>query len=398
MPHQLIHSVSLSQSQVIEVNGGEIISIYVQLCSIIDERWPDSLVVLAEPVKNLQHDRINWFSNVDGQFRPLNSLSLDDQAQAQAQIDEFIAKIRDLSQELLRSALIKDKKNGDLLAKLLPAPSPCLYYWSPKKIVVVGWGLKSLVSLPIIQEESGAKKFKPGKKEAGLNLGPVSSTPSTYERWQFKKFLKKVALGALLGLAVGLLAIYFKEPKILEALKTLINAPNINMETFEANEKNISDLRKSLEEYKLGFKDKRSVCLIFSEDDVSSENFAYLQGCWTASARKYLNAFTGQEAYLGFCYKKASNEAEFVINSKGEAQDCRAPAQVAYKDGKLLLTAKSTTVCAGESGDSFPQYSLECSYSPQGSQAACSLVQFDKVNSVFPVEFFKKSGNAIPRK
>ncbi|MDR1577332.1 MAG: hypothetical protein LBT86_03740 [Deltaproteobacteria bacterium] len=118
MPRQLIHSGSLSQSHILELNGVEIILNYIALGSIIEEYSPNSRVILAEPVKNLQQDRINWFSDIDDELVALNALPPEQQAQAQTEIDKFVYFISDLSKKLLSSSLIKDKNNGELLARI----------------------------------------------------------------------------------------------------------------------------------------------------------------------------------------------------------------------------------------------------------------------------------------
>jgi hypothetical protein len=258
--------------------------------------------------------------------------------------------------------------------------------------------MRSLVSLPILQEEPVPVKPKKKPKitketKEGQAREPSPSPKVLYEPWLLRRFLKRVAWGVICGLALGLVAIYFLNPRVYLATKSLILAPKLNILAFDDNESHIIDLRKSLNEDRLKFKDKRSVCLIFSQDDVLAENFRYLQGCWEAREGRFLNSFSGQPMSLGFCFKKATNEAEFVVSDPTGQTACRAPATAAYKGEALRVTANSPANCSGEGDnlDSFPYYDLECAYSPQGTQATCNIVQHDEFNTVFKVDFRKIS-------
>jgi hypothetical protein len=213
------------------------------------------------------------------------------------------------------------------------------------------------------------------------------------ESWRFGRFLKKMALGGLFGLLIGLLAVYFTEAQVFEALNSLFFAPKLNAVVFDDNEAYISELRKSVDGYKLGYKEKRSLCLIFSQEDVLAGNFSYLRGCWDSRANKFLNSFTGKEASFEFCFRDATNKVEFMVSEPGSTEVCRAPGEVTYQAGNLIVTASAVAACPGTGADSYPKYDLKCAYSPQGTQATCNLIQHDEYNSVFPIEFRKKSLN-----
>ncbi|MDR1086404.1 MAG: hypothetical protein LBP22_16490 [Deltaproteobacteria bacterium] len=391
MPHQIIHSVSLSQSEILEVDKTEVISNYISLSSIIKENFPESPVSLAEPVKNLNQDRINWFASTDGQWGPLESLEAEKRAESLKNIDNFINSVAELSSKLKKSSSAKQKKNGELLAGLFAGPQLCRYYLSADKILVAGWGLKSLVSLPVIwdkenpapvMEEPAPEPSKPPRPERERVV---------YEKWRLKAFILKLSLGLALGIAAGLAAAYLAEPRIFRSLRAVLSAQEFNVSRFDENQNYASELRASLEDLKDSFLSRRSVCLIFSRDEVVSGDLGYLKGCWNVSGMDFINAYDGQKSSFGFCYP-GQERADFKVSSQGGGQSaCRGAASVSYPEEALLISGQEPLKCDPSGGDAYPPFEVQCRYSSDGSQAACNLTQKDEFSTVFPVIFRRNS-------
>ncbi|MDR2422997.1 MAG: hypothetical protein LBE01_06420, partial [Deltaproteobacteria bacterium] len=167
--------------------------------------------------------------------------------------------------------------------------------------------------------------------------------------------------------------------------------PRLNAAAFDDKEKRLADLKEDLNERRLEFQSQRSSCLIFSKEDASSENFDYLNGCWESRPGGFINAYSGQSAAFGFCYASSTGKATMSVKGESDREGCSAPAQAAYLEEALTLTAQASVACGDGQADGFPRYSLRCVYSPKGAQAACELTQFDEYSSVFPIEFRRMS-------
>jgi hypothetical protein len=365
------------------------------LSSLIEKSLPASPVVLAEPVKNPRTDRINWFSRLEGALAPLGAAPGEERAKALQDVENFDKSVKGLSLALTGSGDLRDKKKGELLAGILKFPESREYYWAAGKIAVVGWGMRSLASLPVAEDQpeaapGPARPSRPKPPPKGPEAPKPPKPPQNkelYEAFSLKGFLGKAALGAALGLIAALIAACVLGDGVFRALMVLATAPKLNAAAFDGNEKYLADLRKDLEKCRLDFHGQRSPCLIFSKEDASLGNLSFLDGCWESRPGALINAYDGQAATFGFCYGARGGEAKMSVKGVGAPEGCVAPAKAAYQGEDLTLAAQAGPACGPGRGDGFPRYSLRCAYSPEGAQASCELTQFDEHGSVFPVEF-----------
>ncbi|MDR1394597.1 MAG: hypothetical protein LBK52_00300 [Deltaproteobacteria bacterium] len=408
MPHQIIHSISLSRSQILETGRVEIISNFILLSSLIRQEFPGSRVVLAEPVKNLKQDRINWFSNVESFCEPLGNLPPNQKAECEADIKEFVDFVLKLSIKLGNTNSLKQKKNSDLLAKIFVKPNCCEYYLADGQILAAGWGMKSIVSLPIIYEEAEPAPRPPEPEPEPAALPEPGPAPEPvpepvpqplilqrpYEKWSWAGFFKKAALGVLLGMVLGFAAVRFHFPRVYPALGALIRAKEFDVSRFDSNEEKLGLERADLQKVSEDYRSRRSACLIFSHDEVLAKDFSYLNGCWNVLGTKFYNTFDGRMTSFGFCWPGEKDQAQVNLTPQETGEPCQNPAAAAYDEEDLLLTGGEGR-CPG-SQDSYPQLDIRCTYSPDGAQAACKLIQHDDFSSVYPVEFRKST--EVPKK
>ncbi|MDR2142056.1 MAG: SrfA family protein [Deltaproteobacteria bacterium] len=283
MPRQLIHSSNILEYHIDTRDGVEMISRYYLFCQLIAEELSDDRAqLLAEPVKNLDHNRVNWYSNLPGQVTPYEDLSPEDQRYAREILEERKQELKKLAEKFLLSSARNRHLAGDLLSHILSQPDRYQIYMVGGRPVVAGWGLTPIIDPDAVDPGPDAPKVLSaqltGTAGSGLSpslagaatspspgsparpVAPQASPLATMGTGLAGLSFWKLLLGLLLGFLLLALAFYFFFPRARTVVDQAVAPPVLDLSAFDRNSDEEEALRRELEELKRRYAEKLASC------------------------------------------------------------------------------------------------------------------------------------------
>ncbi|MDR2421818.1 MAG: hypothetical protein LBE01_00375, partial [Deltaproteobacteria bacterium] len=275
MPRQMIHSSDVLEYHVDTHDGVEMISRYYLFNQLIaDELSEDRAQLLAEPVKNPDHNRINWYTTLSGQVTPYESLSPEDRRYAREVVAERQAELKDLAKKFLASPARNRKLAGELLSNILSHPEKYQVYMVGDRPVVAGWGLSRVggplpvwfdreAAVPIsdrLTEKVGA--MRASGPAPGSAAGPGAIVPPPVEKTDgHDRFaLGGLFIGLLLGACLLAAAFLLFFPGFRLFLDNYFNPRQLDAVVFDRNDDEEGDLRRELDGLRRQYAEKLGSC------------------------------------------------------------------------------------------------------------------------------------------
>ena len=238
MAHKLLHTHTLSGCRLETVEGSEVISrhrLFSQLLTA--ELGAEQSATLAEPVKNIEFDRINWYTSLPGEVRPFAELSADEQNFALNTLRTRAAEFTALSERFMSSGATNRNLAGALLSRIFNRPEELIMYLVGDQLVVAGWGMvdnKATVTQVNMMEDSHQDNYTPAIKPLP-KASPVPIIAAAPVGSGCLKTFLYLLLGLLLGLGLAFLLLYFVLPALWDNIKTWFNAPSLDIPAFDFN-------------------------------------------------------------------------------------------------------------------------------------------------------------------
>jgi|GEM_PF-3677755 len=412
MALQLIHTHTLSQCRLEMAEGIELISRYQFFKEILTKEFKDDpslALMLAEPVKNIDQDRINWYTELPGEVVAFSAMSDEQRQSVNRAIAERSEKISAFSERMKSSKSSNKVLAGELLAGILSRHDNYDIYLVGDQPVVVGWGLAlGKEALPVYQPPKATPPPPPPplppEKKGCLAGGCL---------------LRLLPL--LLGLALGLLLVWllltFIWPGFWGALTGWFRPglPAVDLPTFDLNVDREATLRLELEKLKLDYARRAAECrppetppaaaeppalelpapepaapeeppaeetppeynedLTIPEDAAEKNDFSFMEGCWASESKSLVNAQTKKPLIYIYCFDqngKASVKIEEKDNKGRHIDSCRTTAAASFEDGALVITEKGGPKCS-RGGRYYPS-TVTC-YPGDGGAAECGIEQ-----------------------
>lgn len=398
MAHQLIESNTLSKCRLEMSEGLEIISRYRLLARLIeDELGPEAAGFLAEPVKNIDQDRINWYTDLSGEVLPFQSMNEEQKALARQALSGRAAEYAALAAGLKASRASNRIMAGELLERIAQNSDSYNLYMVGGQPVVVGWGLS-------IGERAEARPAAPMAKG-----GPAPPPPPAPPRRGCLFALWPLLLGLIIGLLLAWLLTRSFWPAFWTALDLYIKPPVLDEKAFDDNADREKDLRLELARLKEAYDARRLECrppepaptppppapeqapapppeapaeeepppnddLQIPEDAAEKNDFSFMEGCWISDAGLF-NRQTKQPINHIYCFDengKASVKIE-EKNSKGKHIDtCRTTAKASFEGRRLVIKQTRPAKCG--KGGTYSPATIVCEHS-EGGAAQCVIKQ-----------------------
>jgi hypothetical protein len=419
---QLIQSDTLSLCRLEMVEGIEVISRYQLFAKIIsDELGPEEASILAEPFKNIEQDRISWYSGLDGEAVHFQDLSEEEQKNLRGKVDGRAGQFAEMAARLKTSKASNRVMAGELLERIFSRPDILNLYLVGGRPVVVGWGLSF-----------GPKRLEGAPKDPQRPLAaPVAPLPvappapaSGRGGLNLKGCLGSGCLRLLLGLLLALLAgallawllSRFLWPGMLSNLFNKpafdlpsfglpsLDFPNFDLPSFDSNAQREAQLREELGQLMKQYDDRRATCqpapepapasapepepapppeppdnkdLNIPEEATENNDFSFLEGCWN-SVSDLVNAKTNKPLIYIYCFDK-NGQASVRIDEKdaqGRPIDtCRTTATAEFNEKQLVIRQMSGARCNKEGA--YAPVTVHCAPGPEGA-AECQFRDIGK--------------------
>ena len=398
MALQLIHTHTLSRCRLEMTEGIEIISRFQLLKQLLTVEFQDDPylpLMLAEPVKNIDQDRINWYTELPGEVTPFESLSEEQRQQARRAVAVNVEKMGAFADRLMASTGSSNRVlAGELLRGILSRAAHYDIYLADGHPVVAGWGL-SLDQEPRPnldpQASPDSPPFPGGAKTGGDGLNaagpspPPPGAPAKFPPW---------LAGLLLGLLLLWLLLHIFWPGFWGLARGGFRPPEVtvDLDAFDLNVDRQERLRLELERLKEEYARRSDSCrpdlpeltepvpkaeedLVIPEDAASKNDFSFMEGCWSSETESLINVSTRQPVIYIYCFDE-SGEASVLIeekDSKGRHIDnCRTTARAAFVGENLVITERDGARC-GKGGQ---YYTTKVTCRPgEGGAAECDLEQ-----------------------
>ncbi len=292
MTQKLIQSHTLSQCRLELLEGIEVISRYRLFNQIISsELGPEEASILAEPMKNIEQDRVNWYTGLSGEAVHYSNLSEEEKTRLTAMVAQRAGQFVDLAARLKTSRASNRVIAGEFLERIFSREELLDLYLVDGKPVVVGWGLSSgpgrLEHVPKGVPPSPAAPPESGAAETGAEAAPLSPPPADGAPkrrgclgFMFPDFragcLPRLSLGCLPSLGLGCLGLLFRFALALAAgalltwlllhffqpglLASLLKKPTFDLPSFDLNQERETQLREQLNQVKRDYADRRAAC------------------------------------------------------------------------------------------------------------------------------------------
>jgi hypothetical protein len=321
--------------------GVEMISRYNLFYRLIsDELSEDKAQIFAEPIKDLDHNQVNWYSGLNGEIRSYNGLSDHDKRYAKDIIAERAMDLDALSKRFLASNSRDRRLAGELLAKILERPSQLAIFLVGDRPVVAGWGVISSrqdtladeTTISNILREKLAEKAAPPPEPEPVPAPPSPAPlkepvppPPPPEVIPPKKgwpYFWPVTLTTLALLLAALIWIFWWT----EAPMLIPLDPEPIPEVVEKRE------------------------LVIPEEAAKSGDFSFLEGCWVSTSESLVNSDTGLPIMVKYCFDKSGQGAVTLDETDANGvftQSCVGQADTVYKDGALIIAEKIEKTCPG---------------------------------------------------
>ncbi|MDR1607615.1 MAG: SrfA family protein [Deltaproteobacteria bacterium] len=261
MPRQLIHSSEILENRIDTHDGKEIIANYFQLCQLIAAESPgDRAQLLAEPLKNADHNRINWYTSLSGEVKPYESLTPEEQSSVWAIVEEREAELKALANKVLAASVSKRKFTAELLTRILSHPEYHYIYLVGDQPVVAGWGLTPLDGVK--RRAAPVEPMEPAEPIAQLTEKSVPPAPLAIEITTFsgEYSLWKLFLGLFLGFNLLAIIFFILFPGFKIFFDQFVNPPRLDTATFDRNNEEEDTLRQELEKLRGAYIAKLAAC------------------------------------------------------------------------------------------------------------------------------------------
>ncbi|MDR1086417.1 MAG: hypothetical protein LBP22_16555 [Deltaproteobacteria bacterium] len=403
MPRQLVCSSNILEYHVDTHDGVEMISRFPLFCQVISEELSeDRAQLLAEPVKNADHNRINWYSSLSGQVAPFEELSEEDQRFASDIIGERKAELNALADRFSKSPARNRKLAGELLSRILSRPENFRVFLVGGRPVVAGWGLS-----PLKTETAGAAAGDlNGLTVSGRLTEKVTAAPqkavsaaAVYVKEDYS--LLKLFLGLVLGFNLLAVLFFLLFPGLKIFFEQLLNPPEIDEAAFDHNSEEEDRLRAELAELRRLYFVRLSGCpapqagepagpaaslpdeealnapqplpdapppeepksrsLEIPEGAEENNDFSFMEGCWESRGEGLVSDATGRPVVVKYCFDQGG-QAKVTVDeqdSRGRhTQTCTTTARAAFRNGSVVITQRGGPRCPR--GSNYSQSVLTC--------------------------------------
>ncbi|MDR0549760.1 MAG: hypothetical protein LBI10_10190 [Deltaproteobacteria bacterium] len=398
MAKRLIHTSNIVEYHLDTHEGVEMISRYSLFQRLVaDELTEDKAQILAEPVKDLSHNRVNWYSELQGQVVPFEDLPPDDQRYAIDVVADRAADLEALSQKFLASNSRNRKLAGELFANILSRAGKRNIFMVGDRPVVVGWGLTSIKEVPaqdamfianLLRERKTKPKVNESKepdKTPDLPPEPEPPSPEPEPPAAEPKDEKKTR-APLKSIPTKKITVEVEKSRLscLPFLLLLLFGLILwwlfwRTEPYRAIDPDGPEPVKGSE-------------LVIPEGAMERGDFSFMEGCWVSSSDSLKSLETGLPVEVKYCFDRAGEAVATLdeMNDQGQfIQTCRGQAKASYEDGELVITERTARECPN--GNSYFKAILRCR--PKSSTAAskgvdCSITQ-DSMEEKVQTDFFR---------
>ncbi|MDR1086416.1 MAG: hypothetical protein LBP22_16550 [Deltaproteobacteria bacterium] len=404
MTRQLIYSSNILEYHIDTLDGVEMISRFPLFYQVVSEELSeDRAQILAEPVKNLDHNRINWYSSLTGRAVPFEELPEEDQRFANDIIDERKAELAALAERFSKSPARNRKLAGELLSRILNQPESFRVFLVGGRPVVAGWGLS-----PLKTETAGAAAGDPpgltvsGRLTEKVTAAPRKTLPppAVYVKEDYS--LLKLFLGLILGFNLLAVLFFLLFPGLKLFFEQLLNPPEIDAAAFDHNSEEEGRLRAELAELRRLYYARLSGCpvpqaeepaepaaslpdegaldspqalpdapppekpgsraLEIPEGAEEKNDFSFMEGCWESSADEVRSIETKLPLVVKYCFDR-NGRARVTVDehdARGRyTQTCSTTARASFKNGSIVIAEQGPEVCPN--GRRYSKTILTCS-------------------------------------
>ncbi|MDR1577327.1 MAG: hypothetical protein LBT86_03715 [Deltaproteobacteria bacterium] len=396
MVKRLIHTTNIVDYHLDTHDGVEMISRYPLFHQLVAaELSEDKAQILAEPVKDLDQNRVNWYTNLTGPVVPFEQLAPDDQRYAIDVIAERAADLMALSRRFLTSNSRNRQLAGELLANILKRSKKYNIYMVGDRPAVVGWGLTSFLR----DGESDESEAISNLLRANLgDLDPPSATQAEAQNiFPTEAPIEEAPIEAPI-----------EEPPIEEATEeppieeapieepptVLIDAPKVE----QTRERSsfwfwflLSLLLLLLAIWWLFWNSKPylwetpdpitevapTLGMVIPEGAAETGDFSFLEGCWASSSDSLFNVETELPIIVKYCFDK-SGHAKVSLDetdaSGNFVQTCFGEASTSFEGNGVVIAENVNRACPD--GRTYSKFVMSCKpKSEKDKSVGCSIVQ-----------------------
>ncbi|MDR1607979.1 MAG: hypothetical protein LBT38_06185 [Deltaproteobacteria bacterium] len=342
MAKRLIHSTNIVDYHLETFEGVEMISRYQLFRQLVaDELSEDKAQILAEPIKDLDHNRVNWYTSLTGPVQPFESLAKDDQRFAIDMVAERASDLMELSRRFLASNSRNRKLAGELVANILNRSRKYNIYMVGDRPVVVGWGLTSihpeddaelsesisnLLREKLTQDQPDPNpKSPPASPKAAPTAAVASPKPPRDRRGRSPLWLW---LGCFLGLIFLTILFWW----LFWSVRPLVQWTDFWPFSTENKETQPPASRS----------------LVIPKGAEEKGDMSFLEGCWASSSESLVNMDTDLPIVVKYCFDQ-SGQAKVTLDETDENgqifQTCPGQARATFKDGGVVITETVQRVC-----------------------------------------------------
>ena len=414
MPQQMIQSDVLSLCRPEMPEGIEVISRYQLFKQVISsELGPETVSILAEPIKNSEKDSISWYTELPGQVVHFNEMNEEQKTFVRGEVERRAGQFAELAAKFKTSQSGNQVLAGALFSKILNRIDGYDLYLVGGKPVVVGWGLAS---------SPGRREKKPPEpptpttpSDDGAGGIPPGGMPPGKKPWRWPGWLFPL-LALLLG---AVLAAFLLKHFLPDIWSGGFKKPDFNWPSFDTKQNREADLRREQDRLKRLYEEKRATCkpdppappaldlpdislpaldipeipkldlpapdlpdepepekdMVIPEDSEAKNDLSFLDGCWASQFKDLLNEKTKQPIIFIYCFDKSGQASVKVEEKDGQGKlldTCRTQATAEFKGGKLIIKQRGPAVCG--KGGRYSRATAECAQDP-GKQVECHFQQ-----------------------
>jgi hypothetical protein len=380
MAKRLIHTSNIVDYHLDTHEGVEMISRFNLFYRLMaDELSEDKAQILAEPVKDLDHNRVNWYTNLPGSVVPFDQLAPDDRRFATDVVTERKADLLALSQRFLTSKSRNRKLAGELLANILGRAGSREIFLVGDRTVVAGWGLTSIKEAPVedsqeisnvLRETKGTPEPpapKPPEPMKSVPPPPPPPLPPLPPRAAKAPLARRSFFWPLSLLLFGLLllAAWWLFGWTIPFLALDPDPPMAALPPVGPS-------------------------LVIPEGAAERGDLSFMEGCWVSSSEDVHNDATKLPITIKYCFEK-NGRAKVSLDEQNGAgsytQTCSSEAQAAFDGGGLVIAEDFGQVCPD--GRSYRKSVITCKEKSASDKSVVCVIVQENFEQVMEVDFHR---------
>jgi hypothetical protein len=343
---------------------------------LADELSDDKAQILAEPVKDLDHNRVNWYSSLAGQVVPFGQLADDDRRFALDVIAERTYDLQALSERFLASNSRNRKLAGELLANILGRTGLREIFMIGDRPVVAGWGLTPIkgaqgeesqtISYLLRERKGDAKKPAPPKlaPPASPKLAPSAPPKLAQAIW-------RSGWGIPLILCLTLFALLF-------CLVFWLGDPLRPIDPILAESPAATVVPPATNE------------LFIPEGAAEKGDLSFMEGCWDSTTESLVNEDTDMLVEIKYCFD-AYGRAKVSLeekDAKGDAiQICESEAFASFDDGGVVIAESYGRRCPA--GNAYSRSVMTCRPKSDADRSVDCVIEQESSDEKVQTDFHR---------